>query len=377
MMTADMIDTVDTIVAGAGVIGLAIARSAAQAGREVIVLEEADAIGTGISSRNSEVIHAGIHYVEGSKRAWFCVPGNEMLYDFCRSHGVSFRRSGKLVVATEDSELAALEAIEVKAKINGVKDMTRLSPEEAQEIEPQVRCAGALLAPSTGIIDSHGLMLALQGDAEAAGAVIALSSPFEGGAVDGNEIIVRVGGAEPTEIRCNHLINAAGLNAQKVASGLDGLPAEFVPPLYYAKGNYFMLTGKAPFDRPIYPVPGPVGLGIHFTIDLGGQSKFGPDVEWIDKPDYNVDPARAEKFYKAIRRYWPDLPDGALQPGYAGVRPKLAPEGQTPKDFTIHGPETHGIDGLVNLFGIDSPGLTSSLAIGEYVSELLGFKKKN
>ncbi|NQU61494.1 MAG: NAD(P)/FAD-dependent oxidoreductase [Rhodospirillales bacterium] len=369
-----MTDTVDTIIAGAGVIGLAIARRLALAGQEVVLLEAENAIGTGISSRNSEVIHAGIHYGEGSMRARLCVPGKEMLYEFCQSHSVSFRRSGKLVVAVEEDELAALDAIEIKAKANGVHDLIRLSADEAKEIEPQVHCAGALLSPSTGIVDSHGLMLALQGDAEAAGAVVALSSPFAGGTLDGNGIIVRVGGAEPTEIRCRHFINAAGLSAQTVAGGLQGLPAEFVPPLYYAKGNYFMLTGKAPFDRPIYPVPGPVGLGVHFTIDLGGQCKFGPDVEWIDKPDYNVNPARAEKFYKAIRRYWPDLPDDALQPGYAGVRPKLAPKGQMPADFTIHGPETHGIDGLVNLFGIDSPGLTSSMAIADHVAGLLGVR---
>jgi L-2-hydroxyglutarate oxidase LhgO len=373
-MTGNMTETVDTIVIGAGVIGLAIARRMAMAGREVVVLEAADAIGTGISSRNSEVIHAGIHYIEGSLRARVCVAGKEALYDYLQSHGVPYRRSGKLVVATAEDEVPALDAIEARAKANGVHDLTRLSPEQVTDMEPAVKCFGALLSPSTGIFDSHSYMLALQGDAEDLGAAIAFSSPLEGGTITGEEITVRVGGAEPTEIRCRHFINAAGLEAQKTAASLEGFPAEHVPPLYYAKGNYFILSGKSPFERLIYPVPGPVGLGVHSSVDMGGQCKFGPDVEWIDAPNYNVNLDRAEKFYKAIRRYWPDLPDGALQPGYVGVRPKLAPEGQTPADFTVRGPETHGIDGMVHLFGIDSPGLTSSLAIADHAAGLLGFE---
>ncbi|MCH8237482.1 MAG: NAD(P)/FAD-dependent oxidoreductase [Proteobacteria bacterium] len=367
-------DTVDTIIIGAGVIGLAVGRRMALAGREVVVLEAADAIGTGISSRNSEVIHAGIHYPEGSLRGRLCVAGKALLYAFCESHGIGHRRIGKLVVATTEDEVAALDGIEAKAEANGVHDLTRLDGAHAKELEPAITCHGALLSPSTGIVDSHAFMLALQGDAEAAGAVVALSSPLTGASLVDDGIAVNVGGAEPTEIRCRHFINAAGLSAQSVAGGIGGFPAETVPPLYYAKGNYFTIAGKSPFRRLIYPVPGPVGLGVHLSFDMGGQCKFGPDVEWIDSPDYDVDPGRAGQFYKAIRRYWPDLEDGALQPGYVGVRPKLAPEGETPADFTILGPETHGIDGVVNLFGIDSPGLTSALAIADHVAGLLGFE---
>ena len=374
MMVDGMIDTVDTIIIGAGVIGLAVGRRMALAGREVVVLEAADAIGTGISSRNSEVIHAGIHYPEGSLRGRLCVAGKALLYAFCESHGIGHRRIGKLVVATTEDEVAALDGIEAKAEANGVHDLTRLDGAHAKELEPAITCHGALLSPSTGIVDSHAFMLALQGDAEAAGAVVALSSPLTGASLVDDGIAVNVGGAEPTEIRCRHFINAAGLSAQSVAGGIGGFPAETVPPLYYAKGNYFTIAGKSPFRRLIYPVPGPVGLGVHLSFDMGGQCKFGPDVEWIDSPDYDVDPGRAGQFYEAIRRYWPDLEDGALQPGYVGVRPKLAPEGETPADFTILCPETHGIDGVVNLFGIDSPGLTSALAIADHVAGLLGFE---
>ncbi len=366
-----MTDQVDTIIIGAGVIGLAVARRLALAGHETVVLESENAIGTGISSRNSEVIHAGIHYVEGSLRARLCVAGKTALYDYLTSHGVPFRGCGKLVVATAKDEVPSLDAIEVKAKANGVHDLTRLDPDQVSDIEPVLKCAGALLSPSTGIFDSHAYMLALQGEAEDHGAAIAFSSPFEGGVIAGDGITVRVGGAEPTEIRCRHFINAAGLSAQSVATGIEGFPAEHIPPLYYAKGNYFTLTGKNPFEHLIYPVPGPVGLGVHSSVDMGGQCKFGPDVEWTDAPNYDVDPARAEKFYKAIRRYWPGLPDGALHPGYVGVRPKLAPEGQPAADFTALGPETHAIAGMVHLFGIDSPGLTASLAIADHVAGLL------
>ena len=368
-----MTETVDTLIIGAGVIGLAIARRVAMAGHEVVVLEATEAIGTGISSRNSEVIHAGIYYPEESLKARLCVPGNKALYGFLDSHGIPFKRLGKLIVATDDDEMPALDGLEAKARANGVDDLVRLSEDEARDMEPALRLAGALLSPSTGIFDSHAYMLALRGDAEDAGAAIALSSPLENGTVSSDGITVRVGGADPMELRCRHFINAAGLGAQAVAASIQGLPAETIPPLYFAKGNYFTFAGKSPFERLIYPVPGPEGLGVHSSVDLGGQCKFGPDVEWVDAPDYDVDPGRAEKFYAAIRRYWPDLADGALQPGYAGVRPKLAPEGQPAADFTILGPETHGIPGLVNLFGIDSPGLTSSLAIADHVSGILGF----
>ena len=367
-----MTDTVDTIIIGAGVVGLAIARRMAMAGHEVVVLEAEDAIGTGISSRNSEVIHAGIYYPEGSLKGELCRPGRDALYDYCQSHGIPFKRIGKLIVATAENEIHALDDLLVKAEANGVDDLERLSANQAQALEPQLACFGAILSPSTGILDSHAYMLALQGDAEALGGVVALSSPFDGGALFDDTITVRVGGAEPTALRCRQFINAAGLGANAVAAGLKGFPRESVPPLYYAKGNYFTLTGKSPFQRMIYPVPVEAGLGTHSSTDLGGQTKFGPDVEWIEEPDYVVDPARAEKFAIAIRRYWPGLPDGALQPGYVGIRPKLVPQGVPRGDWVIHGPETHGAAGIVNLYGIESPGLTASLAIADYAAGMLG-----
>lgn len=369
-----MTEQVDTIIIGAGVIGLAIARRMAMAGQEVVVLESEDAIGTGLSSRNSEVIHAGIYYPEGSLKGKLCRPGRDALYDYCESHGIPYKRIGKLVVATAENEVDALDALMIAAEKNGVDDLERLSAEEAKAMEPELACHGAILSPSTGIFDSHAYMLALQGEAEAAGAMVAFSSPFESGAISSDgEITVNAGGAEPMQLRCSQFINAAGLGANAVAAGLEGLPPETVPPLYYAKGNYFTLTGKSPFTRMIYPVPVEAGLGTHSSTDLGGQTKFGPDVEWVDSPDYVVDPGRAERFYRAIRRYWPGLPDGALQPGYVGVRPKLVPEGEKRGDWVIHGPETHGAQGVVNLYGIESPGLTSSLAIADYTAGLLGF----
>ncbi len=367
-----MTDTVDTIIIGAGVVGLALARRMAMAGHEVVVLEAEDAIGTGISSRNSEVIHAGIYYPEGSLKGKLCRPGRDALYDYCQTHGIPFKRSGKLIVATAADEVDALDGLLAKAEANGVDDLERLSAKQAQALEPQLACFGAILSPSTGILDSHAYMLALQGDAEAAGGVVALSSPFAGGELSGDAITVSTGGKDPITLRCRHFINAAGLGANAVAAGLDGFAKETVPPLYYAKGNYFTLSGKSPFQRMIYLVPVEAGLGTHSSTDLGGQTKFGPDVEWVEAPDYVVDPNRAEKFYRAIRRYWPALPDGALQPGYVGIRPKLVAEGSTRGDWVIHGPETHGAAGIVNLYGIESPGLTSSLAIADYAAGLLG-----
>ena len=367
-----MTDQVDTIIVGAGVVGLAIAREMAVAGDEVVVLEAEDAIGTGISARNSEVIHAGIYYPAGSLKAQLCRPGRDALYAYCQSHGIAHRRTGKLVVATQEDELDALDGIKAKAEANGVADLQPLDRGQANTMEPALKCAGALLSPSTGIIDSHGYMLALQGDAESNGAVIALSSPLDGGAVSRDGITVRVGGAEPMTLKCRRFINSAGLSAQTVASAIDGMPPDSIPPLFYAKGNYFTLSGKSPFKKMIYPVPVQAGLGTHSTLDLAGQTKFGPDVQWVDSPDYTVDPGRAGLFYQAIRRYWPGLLDGALQPGYVGVRPKLVPEGDPRGDWDIRGPEHHGIDGVVNLFGIESPGLTSSLAIAGYVAGLLG-----
>ncbi len=371
---AAMVDHVDTVVVGAGAVGLACARRLALAGREVVVIEAAEAIGTGTSSRNSEVIHAGIYYPAGSLKAKLCVAGRHALYAFCESHGVPFERIGKLIVATDAEQIPSLDAVAEKARANGVDDLRAVSRDELREIEPNVAAAAALLSPSTGIVDSHAYMTALQGDAEGAGAMIALHSPIVGGHVEADRIIIETGGETPMTLACNHLINAAGLASQTVAAAIDGVPAETIPPRFYAKGHYFTLTGKSPFNRLIYPVPVPGGLGTHSTRDLGGQIKFGPDVEWVAEPNYNIDPARAEQFYASIRLFWPDLPDGALQPGYVGVRPKLSgPEGgKYGSDFLIQGPAEHGVSGLVNLYGIESPGLTASLAIGDYVAGLLG-----
>lgn len=366
-----MIERVDCAVVGAGVIGLACARALALAGREVVILERANAIGTETSARNSEVIHAGIYYEGGSEKARLCVKGRDLLYAYCASHGIDHRRGGKLIVATDRAQLDVLDEIIARAAANGVTDISRLTADEAMELEPNVRCTGALLSPSTGIVDSHGLMLAYLGDAEAAGAMLAVSSPVEGGRVTDEGIVLAVGGDAPVTLLARSVVNAAGLWAQPLARLIDGVAADTVPGLYYARGVYFTLAGKAPFARLVYPVPEPGGLGCHYTIDLGGQARFGPDVEWIDDIDYTVDPARADTFYGEIRRYWPDLPDGALRPGYAGVRPKTYPSGSRPTDFIIQGAGSHGVAGLVNLFGIESPGLTSSLAIAEDVRRLL------
>jgi len=370
-----MTEHIQTVVVGAGVVGLAIARALAMSGREVIVLECENAIGTGTSARNSEVIHGGMYYVAGSHKARLCVKGKHLLYDYCESHGVNHSRIGKLIVATSEEEVPTLEEIRQKAIVNGVPDLTYLSTEEIRELEPNVRAAGALLSPSTGLVDSHGLMLALQGDAEEHGAVIALSSPVETVRIENGQFILQAGGETPMELACSELVNAAGHGALKLSSMIDGLDKEHVPeqPKLMAKGNYFILTGKSPFSRLIYPVPFVGGLGIHSTLDLGGQTKFGPDAEWIESPDYEVDPNRAGSFYESIRRFWPDLPDGSLSPGYAGIRPKLrGPEaGKYIDDFLIQGPNDHKVPGLVNLFGIESPGLTSCLAIGEEVGMLL------
>ncbi|MBV8850243.1 MAG: NAD(P)/FAD-dependent oxidoreductase [Methylobacteriaceae bacterium] len=363
-------DRVDCVVAGAGVVGLAIARALAEAGREVIILEAAEAIGTGISSRNSEVIHAGIYYPKDSLMARFCVAGKRALYEFCADHGVPHKNCGKLIVATNEAEAGKLASIEARARANGVDDLRVLSAAEARTLEPALACTGALLSPSTGIVDSHHLMLALLGDAEAKGANLALNAPLVGGRADGEEIEIDIGGAEPMTLACRLLINAAGLDAPLIARNIAGMPQDAVPTRYFARGNYFTLSGRSPFSRLIYPVPEPGGLGVHLTLDLGGQAKFGPDVEWIEAIDYNVDPARGERFYRAIRRYWPGLPEGSLQPGYAGIRPKIVPPAIAAQDFVVETPREHGVAGLINLFGIESPGLTSSLALAEHVAEI-------
>ena len=357
------------MVVGAGVVGLAIARELALAGREVIILEAEDAIGTHTSSRNSEVIHAGIYYPKGSLKARACVEGKHLLYEYCASHGVPHRRCGKLIVATDEKQLGELGAIRSKAHANGVTDVEWIAKDEVARMEPELFCTGALHSPSTGIIDSHALMLAYLGDAQGAGAMLALKSAIERAMVRGDGFELRVRGSDP--IACDLLVNSAGLRAPSVAKAIEGYPPELAPRELYAKGNYYSLKRRAPFSRLIYPVPEPGGLGVHVTLDLGGQARFGPDVEWIERIDYGVDPRRAERFYAAIRRYWPGLPDDALAPGYAGIRPKTAGPGELAPDFEIQGPRNHGVPGLVQLYGIESPGLTASLALARLVREEL------
>jgi L-2-hydroxyglutarate oxidase LhgO len=359
----------DVLVVGAGVVGLAVARALTLAGRSVVVVESRGAFGEETSSRNSEVIHSGIYYPTDSLKARLCVRGRAMLYDFCEAHGVAHLRCGKLIVAAEESELAGLEALARKGTENGVEDLRMLSAGEARALEPALACVGALLAPSTGIVDSHGFMLALTGEAE--GAVFAYRAPFLSARVAGDGFAAEIGGEEPVQLAVGALVNAAGLSASRVARAIEGLDPEFVPETLYAKGNYFALSGRAPFGRLIYPAPQAHGLGVHLTFDLGGQARFGPDVEWVETVEYNVDPERGQGFAEAIRRYWPGLPDGALTPAYTGIRPKIAGPTEPAADFRIDGPERHGVAGLVNLFGIESPGLTSSLAIAEEVAARL------
>jgi L-2-hydroxyglutarate oxidase LhgO len=365
-------DRVDCVVVGAGVIGLAVARRLARSGREVIVLEEAEGIGTVTSSRNSEVIHAGIYYPAGSWMARMCVAGKQALYRYCDEHGIPYRNCGKLIVATTQAETEKLQSIRVHAEANGVTDMQILSGEAARALEPALNCDAALLSPSTGIIDSHAYMLALRGEAEAAGAAFAFYTPLERARATADRIELEAGGEAPMSLACDLLINAAGLGAPAVARSIEGMPIELIPAPYLAKGNYFSCSARAPFSHLIYPVPEPGGLGVHLTLDMAGQARFGPDVEWIDRIDYAVDPARAEKFYPAIRKYWPTLPDGALMPSYSGIRPKIVPPAVARQDFLMQGPRDHGVAGLINLFGIESPGLTSSLAIADHVAEIAG-----
>ncbi len=363
-------DQVDVVVIGAGVVGIAVARALAQAGREVIVLDAAEGIGTETSSRNSEVIHAGIYYPKGSLMARFCVEGRRMLYRYCDERGVPYTNCGKLIVATSDAETEMLAGIKARAEANGVEGMRFLSAAEAVALEPNLACTGALLSPTTGVIDSHAYMLALQGDAEHAGAIFVFHSPVEGGIVREDGVELAVGGADPMRLKARLVINSAGLHACKLARRIEGMPRQLIPQEYYARGNYFTLVGKSPFTRLIYPVPVPGGLGVHITIDLGGQARFGPDVEWIDRIEYTVDPSRSDSFYDAVRRYWPALRDGQIQPGYAGIRPKIVPKGAPAQDFVVQGRDVHGIPGLINLFGIESPGLTAAIAIAGHVAAL-------
>jgi L-2-hydroxyglutarate oxidase LhgO len=365
-------DEVECVVVGAGVIGLAAALALALAGVEVVVLDRAYTIGFETSSRNSEVIHGGLYYPVGSLKARSCVEGRQRLYEYSRKHGVPHARLGKLIVATSGAEISGLEKIAATARGNGVEDLEWLDPTQARRLEPALNCVAALLSPSTGIVDSHALMLAYQGEAEAAGAIVVLRTPVLSGSVRPGGFKLRIGGDEPTTLRCRLLVNAAGLHAPALARSIEGIPPETIPPGYFCRGVYFTLTGPAPFRRLIYPVPVAGGLGVHITLDLAGQARFGPDVEWIPSVDYAVDPARGDVFYAAVRTYWPDLPDGALQPGYAGIRPKISGPAEPAADFLVQGPEAHGVPQLVNLYGIESPGLTASLPLGDEVVRKLG-----
>jgi L-2-hydroxyglutarate oxidase LhgO len=364
-------ESVECIVIGAGVVGLAIARELANRGLETIVVERHSVIGSETSSRNSEVIHAGIYYPYSSLKARLCVMGKSLLYDYCEHKNVSHSRCGKLIVATSEKQLSILKNSRSTARANGVNDLILLSQSQSLAMEPQLRALGALHSPSTGIIDSHSFMLSLQGDLESAGGVVAFNSPILSGEYKNAEMSLNIGGEQVMTLTAKYVINCAGLSAQHIARQFSGLALANIPPLHYAKGNYYALQCKAPFSRLIYPVPEEAGLGVHFTMDLAGAGRFGPDVEWIDNIDYAVDPKGAELFYAQISRYWPNIKQGALIPAYSGIRPKLSGQGEPAKDFVIQGYADHGIQGLVNLFGIESPGLTASLAIAEYVAALL------
>ncbi|MEO8858278.1 MAG: NAD(P)/FAD-dependent oxidoreductase [Burkholderiaceae bacterium] len=361
-------EQLDCVVVGAGVVGLAVARELALRGRDVLVLEAADAIGTGISSRNSEVVHAGIYYPRHSLKASLCVRGRQMLYAYCAQRGIGHRRCGKLIVATASDQEPELAQLRVGAQANGV-ELQMLTRAQAREMEPQLECAAALWSPDTGIIDSHSFMLSLVGDLEHAGGLLALQAPLEKAACTPQGI--RLSAAGDTQLLARTVVNAAGLQAPALARRFEGLNPRHVPTPYFAKGSYFTLVGRSPFSRLIYPVPERAGLGVHLTLDLGGQAKFGPDVQWVDDAsDLGVDLSRAIGFYEAIRRYWPGLQDGALMPGYAGIRPKIRPPSEGAADFLVQGPAVHGIAGLVNLFGIESPGLTSALALAQHVADV-------
>ena len=364
-------ETIDCAVIGAGVIGLAIARRLALAGREVIVLEAESSIGNHTSSRNSEVIHAGIYYPTGSLRARMCLAGKLALYRYCAERAIPHRRIGKVIVATAADEIGTLRKYQQQAEQNGVDDLHWLSTDEVHALEPNVNAVAGVLSPSTGIIDSHSLMLAYQGDAENRGASVVFQSPVAGGHVTANGVNLEVGGSEPMRIRARCVVNAAGLTAPAVARSIVGVPTATIPGQYYCKGHYYVLSGKAPFKRLIYPVGSGLWHGVHVTLDLGGQVKFGPDLHWQDDADYGFDESREGAFYDAIRHYYPQLADGALRAGYTGIRPKITAQGEPAADFIIQGPRDHGVAGMVNLYGIESPGLTLSLAIADHVAALL------
>jgi L-2-hydroxyglutarate oxidase LhgO len=370
---ADLDFDFDAVVVGAGAVGLACGYALGRRGLSVAVLEQERAIGQGVSSRNSEVIHGGLYYPAGSLRARLCVTGRQALYPFLEAHNVAFDRCGKLVVAATPDEVPRVEAVMAHALDNGVEGMRRLSKDEVRALEPELKAEMALLSPESGVFDSHGYMLALQGEIEAAGGAVVLATPFEGATpLPGGGFRIRAGGAEPTTLDCRLLVTAPGLSAQGVAAHVEGFPRGSIPPAHFGKGVYFRLQGKAPFRHLVYPPPIPGALGTHYRRDLGGQAVFGPDLAYVDAPDYSVDPARAAGFYSYIRKFWPGLPDGALVPDYAGIRPKLHGPDEPQPDFRVDGPEAHGIAGLVALFGIESPGLTSSLSLGEEVAGRLG-----
>ena len=360
---------IDCVVVGAGVIGLAVGRALAISGLEVIVIEAAGATGTETSSRNSEVIHAGIYYPGNTLKAQLCVSGQRQLYRYCKEKGIGHARIGKLIVATRDAEIPALDGYLAQARVNGVTDLTRLSPAEVSKLEPAVHCVQALYSPSTGILDSRAFMLALQGDLEAKQGTVVLDTRVS--RVVRREQFFEIQVQDETVMRCACLVNAAGLHAQEVARNIDVLPRATIPPLHLARGHYYRLAGRSPFSHLVYPVAGSADLGIHVTLDLGGATRFGPDLQWISSIDYSFDPDRRAAFAAAIRRYYPDLDEARLQPGHTGIRPKLAGPADAAADFVVQGEEAHGVPGLVNLYGIDSPGLTASLAIAEQVSALI------
>ena len=364
---------VQAVVIGAGAVGLACARALALAGKEVIILERNTDFGLETSARNSEVIHAGIYYPPGSLKAKMCVQGRQRLYAFCQSHGVEHSRCGKLIVATSERQLSELKNIQARALANGVDDLELLTASQAVALEPSLHAMGALLSPSTGIINGRAYMLALLGEAELHGASLALNSRVQSmqSTASGLQLSVLCDEVEET-LLADLVVNAAGHQAIALVRTCEAVTAEKIPQAYLAKGNYFSLAGRSPFSRLIYPVPEPGGLGVHLTLDLGLQARFGPDVEWVQTEDYSVNPQRAEVFYAAIRKYWPDLKDDALQPAYAGIRPKTVPQGSPDADFQVQGPDEHGVAGLVNFYGIESPGLTSSLALADVLCERLG-----
>ena len=369
-------EQVDCVVVGAGVIGLAVAREMALQGRETILLERESAFGTVSSARNSEVIHAGIYYPKDSLKAKLCVQGNRLLYEYCRSHHVATQPYGKLIVAADETQINDLQAILYKAQNNGVPEIKMISGDEAKGLESNLKCVAAILSSTTGIVDSHGYMLSLLGGFEDAGGVVAYQSPLLSAKPIGNNAAggyeLEIGGADGMQIQTKLLINCTGMSAPAIAQKIEGLKADQIPKAYFAKGNYFSLSGKSPFTHLIYPIPEPGGLGVHLTLDMGGQAKFGPDVEWLDidaeeQIDYTVDPKRGEGFYEAVRRYWPGLKDNSLQPDYSGVRAKIVPPNSPAGDFCFNGPQDHGLRGLYNLYGFESPGLTSSLAIAKHL----------